>query len=202
MTDPSPGTRERILRAAGEHFLRDGIRKTSIADVARGAGVSRITVYRHFPNKEGLAREAFILGEGAFERGLEVLRSRRDAEPEHVLQVIGQGLAALPAGDVGARFDELRRLYPEAYRSVQAVRVRVLDELFAGLFRTARRQRRLRPGLDQQVVEALFSEVVLGFFEKPAFARLGLSIFELYNAVTGILLYGMFTPASKRKRRS
>lgn len=48
---------EQILEAALEQFELVGIRRSSVEDVARRAGVSRITVYRRFPRKDVLIRE-------------------------------------------------------------------------------------------------------------------------------------------------
>jgi AcrR family transcriptional regulator len=47
-------TREAILRAAIARFARDGFRATSVADIARDAGVSGTLAYAYFPNKEAL----------------------------------------------------------------------------------------------------------------------------------------------------
>ncbi len=47
-------TREAILRAAIDRFGRDGYRATSVADVARDAGVGGTVTYAYFPNKEAL----------------------------------------------------------------------------------------------------------------------------------------------------
>ncbi|MEB8336076.1 TetR/AcrR family transcriptional regulator [Streptomyces endophyticus] len=44
----------RLLDAAYELFCRMGIKRSTMADVARLAGVSRITVYRRFDTKEAL----------------------------------------------------------------------------------------------------------------------------------------------------
>jgi AcrR family transcriptional regulator len=49
--------RERVLRAAGEAFLRRGYH-ASIDDIARRAGVARQTVYHHFPSKDRLFEAA------------------------------------------------------------------------------------------------------------------------------------------------
>ena len=43
-----------MLDAAYEEFCRVGIQRTSMEDVARRAGVTRTTVYRHVANKEAL----------------------------------------------------------------------------------------------------------------------------------------------------
>lgn len=61
---PAPGRRElgpkaeqtraTILHAAIARFGRDGFRATSVADIARDAGVSGTAVYAYFPSKEAL----------------------------------------------------------------------------------------------------------------------------------------------------
>ncbi|WP_344975669.1 helix-turn-helix domain-containing protein [Streptosporangium fragile] len=52
--DDMDETRARILDAAYEQFRRMGIRRSTMEDVARRAGVSRITVYRRFATKDAL----------------------------------------------------------------------------------------------------------------------------------------------------
>ena len=58
---PDPTT-DRVLAAALARFEDLGIRRTTMEDVARQAGLSRVTVYRRFPQKERLV-EAVILRE-------------------------------------------------------------------------------------------------------------------------------------------
>lgn len=47
-------TRRAILQAAIARFGRDGFRATSVADIARDAGVGGTVTYAYFPNKEAL----------------------------------------------------------------------------------------------------------------------------------------------------
>ena len=50
-------TSARVLDAAYEQFCRKGIRSSTMEDVARRAGVSRITVYRRFSTKDELVEQ-------------------------------------------------------------------------------------------------------------------------------------------------
>jgi AcrR family transcriptional regulator len=43
-------TRDRIARATAELHEEKGVAQTSVAEIARRAGVTRLTVYNHFPN--------------------------------------------------------------------------------------------------------------------------------------------------------
>jgi TetR/AcrR family transcriptional repressor of uid operon len=49
-----PETRERLLDAADRLVRQIGMAKTSMADVARVAGVARGTLYRYFKSRESL----------------------------------------------------------------------------------------------------------------------------------------------------
>lgn len=52
--DDKDETRTRVLDAAYEQFSRMGVQRSTMEDVARRAGVSRITVYRRFATKDAL----------------------------------------------------------------------------------------------------------------------------------------------------
>src|SRR5919108_4151268 len=45
---------DRLLDAARECVLAVGVRRTTVTDVARRAGVSRMTLYRRFPDLEAI----------------------------------------------------------------------------------------------------------------------------------------------------
>jgi AcrR family transcriptional regulator len=47
-------TRERIAAAAAELHEERGVSRTTVADIARRAGVQRLTVYNHFPDLAAL----------------------------------------------------------------------------------------------------------------------------------------------------
>jgi AcrR family transcriptional regulator len=54
MLAPMIQTREAVLAAAADLFLRHGYRKASMDEIARGAGLSKPTLYAHFKDKEAL----------------------------------------------------------------------------------------------------------------------------------------------------
>ncbi|MEO3783297.1 helix-turn-helix domain-containing protein [Actinocorallia sp. B10E7] len=53
-------TTARILRAALEEFLARGIRRAKMEEIARRAGVSRVTVHRRYPSKQDLVTAVLI----------------------------------------------------------------------------------------------------------------------------------------------
>lgn len=67
---PASTTRERILEAAIEVVGYLGLRRMSIAAVARGAGLSRPTVYRWFPSIAVLLQAVGPYEQAKFETGI------------------------------------------------------------------------------------------------------------------------------------
>lgn len=53
-----PGKGEAIIRAAQKLFLKKGFDAVSVDAIAEAAGVAKATVYKRFPDKETLLREA------------------------------------------------------------------------------------------------------------------------------------------------
>jgi AcrR family transcriptional regulator len=71
-------TRQLIFDAAQRLFAERGFEAVSVAEVARAADVSEVTVFNYFPTKEDL----FYGGMAAFEESLlEAVRARRRGEP-------------------------------------------------------------------------------------------------------------------------
>ncbi|MEQ3549906.1 TetR/AcrR family transcriptional regulator [Pseudonocardia nematodicida] len=71
--------RRRLVGAAEECFLDYGVRRTTMDDVARRAGVSRPTVYRYFSDRDALVVEVVTLRARAFAgRAREYIAGRSD----------------------------------------------------------------------------------------------------------------------------
>lgn len=72
MTRPLPtaatadDTRARIMLAATRHCEDVGLRRATMEDVARAAGLGRATLYRHFQSKDALVRAVILAETEAF----------------------------------------------------------------------------------------------------------------------------------------
>ena len=194
-------TREKIMLSALAVFSERGIAKTSLNEVAYRAGVTRVTVYRHFEDKKQLVRDAFLRVEQVFKDGLADLKRNPNEDGEKVLDQIGEGLSVLPRADAFAQMDELKRLYPDVYKSVQEVRVSTLSGLFEHLFAAKKRQGRVRSDLNQQLVQAIFLVLAINLFDSPRLKSFGLSDAELYGAMKDLFCAGLMGTGKPRSKR-
>jgi AcrR family transcriptional regulator len=185
-------TPDRILLAARETFVRRGIRRTTVDDVATAAGVSRVTVYRYFPTRDDLVRAAFL----RLAEALDALAAERPSISERSLEAylsrIGEEVMSLPAG-LPRSMTELEQLHPGVHAEVRECLHGSIRHLFDYLYSVAESEGRIRPGLDRRVIELLFFEVVTSFLDRAAVAEAGLTPARIYNTVAEVLLHGIVT---------
>lgn len=80
--DVTVGTgRERILQVALEEFAANGFDGTSMAHIARRAGVTQPLVHYHFESKDALWRSAVDIALGLVSQGIEALRYDLEGRP-------------------------------------------------------------------------------------------------------------------------
>jgi AcrR family transcriptional regulator len=188
MSGNANDTRARILQAALDLFLRQGIRKTSIDDVADRAGVARVTVYRHFSDRQQLIGAAFLQVNAAFDRIREALEEEQDLDG--YLARMAAELTSVPLGFMSG-MAELETLHPNIHADLRRGRRQLLRAIFDQLYARAKSEGRLRAGLDKDVVEALFWEVVMTLPESSVLSSRGLSPAEIYGTLSGLLLHGL-----------
>ena len=81
----SQRTRGRILEAAARAFAAGGYAKTTVEEIAAGAGISKALVYRHFEGKEDVLQAVL---ENTLDEWHQVAGIDRLAEADSVLEAI------------------------------------------------------------------------------------------------------------------
>ncbi len=157
----SPLAHDKVLRAALDLFGERGIDAASMDAIAQHSGVSKATIYNHWPDKEALLMEVMIMIHG-------LDREREDIDTGDLQRDLTTVLTRRPPD----QFDEARtRMTPSliAYSAVhpefgKAWRYRVMDPPREGIRSILRRgiQRHLLPGnLDLDASVALLLGPVL-----------------------------------------
>ncbi|WP_425825387.1 TetR/AcrR family transcriptional regulator [Streptomyces fractus] len=168
-TDDTDDVTVRLLDAAYEQFCRVGIKRSTMADVARLAGVSRITVYRRFDTKEALV-EHVVRREfrGYFERFASEIRGADTVADRVVLgfvsslrairhnPLIGGLMAVEPDSVVPSMTTDGGRTHDVVQRFVAA---RLREEQRAG---------QVAAGVDVEVVADMMVRVCTSFLVVPS----------------------------------
>lgn len=158
---PQEATRA-LLRAAEACFAEHGVRRTTMDDVARRAGVSRPTVYRYFADRDALVLAVIARRTRAFSSPA---RAFIEAQPTFAAQIVEGVTFVIEAG----RADPLTHalLRPDSPGSGREVITasqlsrEIAAEVWAPILRAARAAGQLRAGLDLDEVCAWIAAVEL-----------------------------------------
>ncbi len=153
-------TRRAILGSAIDRFGRDGLRSTSVADIARDASVGGTVAYAYFPNKEALFLAAVDEdATGVIQEGLATVLDVPDIRRWH------DSLIFTLVGAVG-RHPLARRLLAglEPEVTVRVLDIPALTELRKActeLLRTGQAEGTVRPDIDPAAIVALMLSVLM-----------------------------------------
>jgi len=88
------GRKQQIMQAALELFAREGYHTSSVARIARYAGISKGLLYNYFTSKEDLLDSIMALGIEKFHQILEDIQHELDT-PEELMMYIHGGFALI-----------------------------------------------------------------------------------------------------------
>jgi AcrR family transcriptional regulator len=92
-TASGPPARERILQSARRLFYERGIRAVGVEAVVEDAGVTKMSLYRHFASKDGLVAACLGEREAAFWAWFDGKLAEHRGEPRAQLLALFRGLA-------------------------------------------------------------------------------------------------------------
>ncbi|MEU0224774.1 TetR/AcrR family transcriptional regulator [Streptomyces sp. NPDC006284] len=166
--EPEDGTAQRILDAALEQFTLLGLRRSSVDDVAKRAGVSRVTVYRRFQTKDKLVEDTLLR---ELRRFFQRLDSAVAAQPTMKERVVEGFVVALRHTRAHPLFGGLLRLEPEVvlpYLTVQGSSSLSATVEYLTVHLRRAQQVEGRPDEDARPVAELMVRVAVSFLLNPA----------------------------------
>ncbi len=194
--DASPG-RTRILAAARAHFFKHGFRNVTMDDLAAELGMSKKTLYTHFPSKSSLL-EAVLLDQGA---RVEADLDRIARESPRDFGVALQRLLACiqrNAGEIQPAFmRDMRREAPELFAIVTRRRREIIERHFGRLFAEGRRAGFIRKDIPVKLILEVLLGAVEAIVNPEKLGALGLTPKAGYSTIISIVLEGIITPEAR-----
>ena len=177
-------TRQAILEAAITRFGRDGFRATSVADIARDAGVGGTVAYAYFPGKEALFLAAVdVDAAGVIEEGLASIETTLAGWPTVLMTTLVDAVERHPLARrllAGLEPDVTERVLeiPALADLRRAVAERLATEQAAGTVRAGIDPVSIGSGLVTLVLSLLMSIVQIGGDAVTRYAPDVIAVFE------------------------
>lgn len=188
----------RILQAAEEHFLAHGFSRITMDDLAAELGMSKKTLYQHFPSKTGLLNA--VLDERLAGIGQETARLAEDTTLDFAgrLNAILRYLSRRMAEIQPPFLFDLKRSAPESYRKIEAFRGQTIPRLFGRLLKEGTRLGWVRRDLDPAVVVELVLSAIQRIVTPDMLIRLNVSAQEAFSTILTVILEGILAGQGRK----
>lgn len=192
-------TRRRVLEAARGHFFHHGFRNVTMDDLAAELGVSKKTLYAHFPGKDALLES--VLND-KFSRVSARLAQAQGQTPgdfggrlQAMLGAMQEELAELKPPFVR----DMRLKAPHVFERLQKRRAKLIETHFGALFRAGQHSGDVRRDIPAALMIESILAAIQAIMNPPKLEEIGLSPKEAFAGVIGIVLRGVLHPGKGKR---
>ncbi len=191
--------RGRILAAARHSFFTYGLRAVTMDALAKETGISKKTLYVHFPSKRALVREVLATKIGEIDADLAVAQNAHPEDPVEglhaLLTVWRRHLAEIQPGFLR----DIQLDSPAEFAQLSALRRALIDRRFGGLLETGRRAGIIR----DDVPTAFIVEMLMGAVDAVGSAQKleqwNLTMRSAFTYLTTILIEGALSEQGRKQ---
>jgi AcrR family transcriptional regulator len=190
--------RQRIVNAARAHFFSHGFRSVTMDDLADELGISKKTLYAHFPGKIDLLEAVLADKFAGVEATLkEITRAHPHDFPATLHELLGGTQRELD--EIKPPFvRDMRQKAPEVFKIVECRRAALIQRYFGKLFVEGQRAGMVRTDVPTKLMIEILLAVVQSIMNPPKMEELGMMPKEGFAGILKIVLEGALTAKGKK----
>ncbi len=198
----SPETRNRILATARGHFFNQGFTKVTMDEIAHELGMSKKTLYQHFPGKRDLLKESLLGVNLKITEGLsQITQNNQAGFSEKLEQALGFVASELP------RFSpiflrDIQRYAPDIWQELDRRRSRSIKKYLGALINEGIQKGFLRKEVEAEFLVLLFSTLILNIINPETLSRMPLSTTQAFANINLVVFQGILTDQGRAKYHS
>ncbi len=185
--------RLRIVAGARQHFFANGFRGVTMDDIAKELGMSKKTLYAHFPSKMALLEVVILDKFRDVEAELNEITSGPMSDFPGVLQHL---LTCIQrhTGEIQPPFiRDVRREAPEIFELVEGRRRDIIQRYIGKALEAGRKAGFIRKDIPAKVVTDILLGSVQAIINPSRMEELGLTAKEGFSAIMTVILEGLIT---------
>ncbi|MBW8889532.1 MAG: TetR/AcrR family transcriptional regulator [Fibrobacteres bacterium] len=189
--------RNRILAEARGLFFRYGFSRVTMDEAAEALGMSKKTLYRHFPSKEDLLEATTSAHIQECNGELKAICGRKDLSPLERLKLTMSYLNALFNQMSEPLVHDLRRHAPDIWKRVEEQRQKTIADDFGALIKEGRQKGQFRKDVDERLFILIYSTVVRDILNPETLSSLPFKPSAVYDAICKTLFEGLLTDKAR-----
>jgi AcrR family transcriptional regulator len=202
-SDTSPNDtsgRDRIVAAARQHFFAHGFRGVTMDDLAAELGMSKKTLYAHFPSKlalvEAVVREKFQALDGELKTVDAEYAADFPAALRHLLSCVHRHTE-----EVRPPFlRDVQRETPSLFQQIDRRRRELIRRHFGKLFTEGQKAGTIRKDISADLILEVLLTCVREIVNPDRLLEINLTPQTAFGAILSVVLEGVLTDKGRAKR--
>jgi AcrR family transcriptional regulator len=191
--------KERILETASRHFFRMGFAHVSMDDLATEMGISKKTLYKHFPHKVEILRRVLARRVHQVESAVQsILRDPKLDSLSRSMEIFA--LIARLLSQTGQPFlQDMKKFAPHIWKEVDTHRTRIIRSTFSRLFEEGIREKTIREDVDPHLVMLIYLAAIQQILNPESMSNLPLTHGQVFEGIVKVILEGVLTSQARRR---
>lgn len=188
----------RIIDSASQLFFERGFARVSMDQIASGLGISKKTLYQHFPSKQALLHE--VVSNMINENGkiIEGIVNDRGMDFHRKLSRLMNHLSGLVSRMARPFGEDLRRNAPEMWEEIVRFRRNIVLFNFRKLLESGARQGVFRKDVDPQLMTLMFSTLMQNMIDPKLFSQIPVTAVQVFETVVEVIFRGIMTEPARK----
>ena len=192
-------TRDRILEKARDHFLQYGFTTVTMSDIATDLGMSKKTVYAHFPSKEDLASEMVKRMNEEISSQMQLLVDNQDLDfIEKLKRILDLTVSHHSRLTPHFRMD-LQKHAPGACKCTDDFQHQQIYTVVSKVIQEGVRKKMFRSDIEEPIVTAMFIAAFQTLLRPESLNRLQRPIPQIVEAIGGVMFQGILTDEARHR---
>jgi AcrR family transcriptional regulator len=191
-------TRQRIVDAARVHFFGHGFRSVTMDDLAEELGISKKTLYAHFPGKVDLLEAVLADKFASVETTLREVTSASTSDFPATLRELLAGMQR-ELDEIKPPFvRDMRQKAPDVFKRVERRRAALIQRYFGKFFVEGQRAGMVRKDVPAKLIIEILLAMVQSIMNPPKMEELGMMPKEGFAGILKIVLEGALTAKARK----
>lgn len=196
--DDQPVT-TRIVRLARAHFFTQGYSQVTMDELAAELGMSKKTLYVHFPSKEALMRDVIEDLSREIRTSADELFANRQLNFAEKLRGFAEGMVERLTKTNPRLLRDLQRFAPDLYRQAAEMREKNIPYVFGRFIEEGQLAGMVHPEVDTAFAVQFFLQAMNGLVQPATMERLGLAPRDIVPRAIELFFGGLLTPAGRKE---
>lgn len=189
----------RITAQARSHFFEHGYSQCTMDELAAELGMSKKTLYVHFPSKEAIMTAVIDDLGREIRASADALLANRQLTFAEKLRGFAEGMVERLTKTNPRLLRDLQRFAPKLFQKITEMRERSIPYVFGRFIEEGQLAGMVRTDLRTDFAVAFFLSAMNGLAQPATMARLGLTPRDIAPRAIELFFGGLLTPAGRQE---